>query len=58
MKTVYLTDEEQAIITELKGFSQKEMVQILRQSLAEETDPNNRRTLCAFLLKLQAAKPP
>lgn len=55
LKKIFLNDEEQAILDELKGRSKSEKIEILEQSIVDEDEPNNQRTLRVLLLKLKGA---
>ena len=58
MKSVFLNDEETAIMESINGCTQQEKIQILRHSIAEATDETSRRTLRSLLLKLRGGVSP
>ena len=58
MQSCLLNDEEQKIMSDLKGLPESEVVGILEDSLAEESDPSGQRVLRTLLSKLNRGRKP
>lgn len=58
MQNCLFNDEEQKIMSDLKGLPEPEAIGILEDSLAEESDPSGQRVLRTLLSKLNRGRKP
>lgn len=58
MESCWLNNEERAILQDLKGLPEPEIIGTLEDSLAEEPDPSGQRVLRALLSKLKKGLKP
>ncbi|HEX3016238.1 MAG TPA: hypothetical protein VHP31_00085 [Caproicibacter sp.] len=58
MENCWLNNEEKAIMDDLKGLPEPEIIEILKESLAGEADSSGGRVLRALLSKLEAGRGP
>ena len=58
MENCWLNNEERAILKDLEGLPEAEIIGTLEDSLAEEPDPSGQRVLRALLSKLKKGLKP